>query len=183
MNKELLYKVTRIDDTVYENLTYDEAFELMVDGQWAYIHFMNPENLSKLKLNKEGVAKCLEAKHLKPDDGHPPVSKDICTIVDSWLSKQKQPITYEVYNGFIVGQKKSKLQITQEQIDKCLQDKKVDIPVAPVNVCQLVIDWLKTTPKPTFEQYQKFIDDNQSKIDKKTIEFRLKSTKVKFLNL
>ena len=43
MNDELLYKVTRTDDTVYENLTYDEAFELMVDGQWAYVHFMNPE--------------------------------------------------------------------------------------------------------------------------------------------
>jgi hypothetical protein len=43
MNKELLYKVTRNDDTVYENLTYDEAFELMVDGQWAYVHFMNPD--------------------------------------------------------------------------------------------------------------------------------------------
>jgi len=44
MNDELLYKVTRTDDTVHENLTYDEAFELMVDGQWAYVHFMNPEN-------------------------------------------------------------------------------------------------------------------------------------------
>jgi len=49
MNDELLYRVTRADDTVHENLTYDEAFELMVDGQWAYVHFMNPEayNLEK----------------------------------------------------------------------------------------------------------------------------------------
>ena len=51
MNKELLYKVTRTDDTVYENLTYDEAFELMVDGQWAYIHFMNPEKYDLREAN------------------------------------------------------------------------------------------------------------------------------------
>jgi hypothetical protein len=43
MNDELLYRVTRNDDTVYENLTYDEAFEFMVDGQWACVHFMNPD--------------------------------------------------------------------------------------------------------------------------------------------
>jgi hypothetical protein len=44
MNKELLYKVTRTDGAIHENLTYDEAFEYMVDGQWDLIHFMNPED-------------------------------------------------------------------------------------------------------------------------------------------
>jgi hypothetical protein len=43
MNKELLYKVTRTDGAIHENLTYDEAFEYMVDGQWDLIHFMNPD--------------------------------------------------------------------------------------------------------------------------------------------
>jgi len=44
MNKELLYKVTRTGGAIHENLTYDEAFEYMVDGQWDLIHFMNPED-------------------------------------------------------------------------------------------------------------------------------------------
>ena len=44
MNKELLYKVTRTDGSVHENLTYDEAFEYMVDGKWDYVYFMNPES-------------------------------------------------------------------------------------------------------------------------------------------
>ena len=43
MNKELLYRVTRTDGTIHQNLSYDEAFELMVDGQWDLVHFMNPE--------------------------------------------------------------------------------------------------------------------------------------------
>ena len=47
MNKELLYKVTRTNDTVHENPTYDEAFELMADGEWACVHFMNPEAYDK----------------------------------------------------------------------------------------------------------------------------------------
>jgi hypothetical protein len=44
MNDELLYKITRTDGAIHENLTYDEAFEYMVDGQWDLIHFMNPKN-------------------------------------------------------------------------------------------------------------------------------------------
>ena len=43
MTKNFFYRVIMSDDTVHENLTYSEAFELMVDGQWAYVHFMNPE--------------------------------------------------------------------------------------------------------------------------------------------
>jgi len=43
MEKELLYKVTRTDGTIHENLTYDEAFDLMTDRQWDFVHFMNPE--------------------------------------------------------------------------------------------------------------------------------------------
>ena len=43
MDKELLYKVTCTDGTIHENLTYDEAFKHMVDGEWDLVHFMNPE--------------------------------------------------------------------------------------------------------------------------------------------
>ena len=54
MNKELLYKVTRTDGAIHENLTYDEAFELMVDGQWDYVHFMNPEDYDLRGANDRG---------------------------------------------------------------------------------------------------------------------------------
>ena len=50
MDDKFLYKVTRTDGTVHENLTYDEAFELMVDQQWDFVHFMNYDEDLKQKV-------------------------------------------------------------------------------------------------------------------------------------
>jgi hypothetical protein len=135
-----------------------------------YLEFIKEENLQKLKLDKPGVDKCIKDKHYKVLSIAPGVTPDKCKAVDSWLSKQVRPIKYEAYNGFINSQKNSKLKITQEEIDTCLKDRKVDIPVASADKCQLVADWLKTTPKPDHEQYHKFIESHQDKIDKKTID-------------
>ena len=40
MAKDFLYRVTMSDDSVHENLTYSEAFDLMADNQWATVQFM-----------------------------------------------------------------------------------------------------------------------------------------------
>ena len=40
MAKDFLYRVIMSDDSVHENLTYSEAFDLMADNQWAAVQFM-----------------------------------------------------------------------------------------------------------------------------------------------
>ena len=40
MDKDFLYRVILTNGTVCENLTYSQTFDLMADGEWDVVQFM-----------------------------------------------------------------------------------------------------------------------------------------------